>query len=443
MGKTSSEPRASARAAKQRHPTSAKPRTKRLRVAVITGTRAEFGLLRPVMDAIKAHTNLKLIVIAGGAHLLPPARTIREVESAYAVAATVPMQRPGQTGRGADAAALGRGVSGFAKAFADLKPDWVVVLGDRIEAFAAASAASIAGIAVCHIHGGDRAEGIADEAMRHAITKLAHLHCAATKLSAERIVRMGEKPEHVHVTGSPAIDGLDDVRPMSDAEAAALGDPQAIILHHPSGLPAARERAMIHSIIYGVDEMSGGNVLCLSPNSDSGRETILEALHTRCSHSAFDIEYPFRGPLPTLRVRRRPSRKPASGIERDWRLIEHLPRPAFLALLKRFCPDGPSPHGLLVGNSSAGLIEAQDMGVRVVNVGPRQSGRESGDTVVDVPEGDLPIIGTKIDWALSLNLEGWKIARLYGDGRAGPRIAALLAQTDPHAPALLRKRNAY
>ncbi|MBY0260816.1 MAG: UDP-N-acetylglucosamine 2-epimerase, partial [Phycisphaerales bacterium] len=168
MGKTPSEPRASARAAKQRPPASTKPQSKRLRVAVVTGTRAEFGLLRPVMDAIKARKDLQLLVVAGGAHLLAPARTIREVESAYTVAATVPMQRPGQTGRAADAAALGRGVSGFAKAFADLKPDWVVVLGDRIEALAAGSAASVAGIAVCHIHGGDRAEGIADEAMRHA-----------------------------------------------------------------------------------------------------------------------------------------------------------------------------------------------------------------------------------------------------------------------------------
>src|SRR5579862_2576012 len=97
------------------------------------------------------------------------------------------------------------------------------------------SAASVGGFAVCHIHGGDRAEGIADEAMRHAITKLAHLHCASTKLSARRLIAMGERPEHVHITGSPAIDGLDRIKPMSDADARALGDPRVVMLLHPSG----------------------------------------------------------------------------------------------------------------------------------------------------------------------------------------------------------------
>src|SRR5205085_16296 len=113
-----------------------------LTVAIITGTRAEFGLLHPVMRAVRKHKRLKLQVIAAGAHFLPPARTIKEIEREFTVAARVPMQIPGKTGRGADALATARGLDGFARAYARLKPDWVVVLGDRIEAFAAASAAS-------------------------------------------------------------------------------------------------------------------------------------------------------------------------------------------------------------------------------------------------------------------------------------------------------------
>src|SRR5205814_7191599 len=113
--------------------------------------------------------------------------------------------------------ATGRGIAGFARVFEEIRPDWVVVLGDRIEAFAAASAASIGGWALAHIHGGDRAEGIADEAMRHAITKLAHLHLAATPQSGERIARMGERPAHVHVVGSPALDELGSIPALPEA----------------------------------------------------------------------------------------------------------------------------------------------------------------------------------------------------------------------------------
>ncbi|MBC7773036.1 MAG: UDP-N-acetylglucosamine 2-epimerase, partial [Pyrinomonadaceae bacterium] len=200
----------------------------KLRIAVVTGSRAEFGLLAPVMRAIRGHPMLELLTVAAGSHYMPPAFTHRDVEAEFVVDASVPMQDAddartgagggnGGRGRAADALSLGRGVCGFAAAFDRLMPAWVVVLGDRIEAFAAASAAAIAGIRVAHIHGGDRAEGIADESMRHAITKLAHLHFTATAESALRVLRMGEPSETIHVVGSPAIDGIGDIAPMSDA----------------------------------------------------------------------------------------------------------------------------------------------------------------------------------------------------------------------------------
>lgn len=432
---------------------------KRRRVCIVTGTRAEFGLLVPVMDAIKKRKDLELQVVAAGAHFLKPARTIREVEAKYTIAARVPMQMQGKTGRDADAAALGRGVEGFARAFKRLKPDWVVVLGDRIEAFAAASAASIAGIAVCHIHGGDRAEGIADEAMRHAITKLSHLHCAATKLSAERIRKMGEKPEHVHVTGSPAIDGLSKVKPMGDGEAAKYGDPRVIILLHPSGhlhgetvrfrprvlqdhfgpdmprLPrsvpfAAYERAerTFAAFTYFAttclpDEpllgtcrnagltACGGNGprgLFLHPNADPGGDQILEKWQ---ANSRFC----------------------------GWPVVPHIPRHAFVSLLKRMAQ---KKRGLMVGNSSAGLIECAALGVPALNLGPRQAGRERTRNVVDAdPLDTIGVIGR----VRAADRLAGKLPRSthFGDGRAGPRIAALLAKTNPHDPGLLRKRNSY
>ena len=179
------------------------------RVAVVTGSRADFGLLRSTMEAISAAPELDLQVVVAGAHLLPPDETIDEVRDCFEVDAVVEMQHAGRRGRTADATATGRGVVGFTAAFDRLDPDVVLVLGDRIEAFAAAASAGIGGRLVAHVHGGDRAEGVADESMRHAITKLAHLHFPATPTSGERIRRLGEPTDSVHVVGSPAADGID------------------------------------------------------------------------------------------------------------------------------------------------------------------------------------------------------------------------------------------
>ncbi|MFN0010423.1 MAG: UDP-N-acetylglucosamine 2-epimerase [Phycisphaerales bacterium] len=391
-----------------RPPTHTKPRT----VAVITGSRAEFGLLRPVMDAIAANKHLRLRVIAAGSHMLPPARTIREVEAAYTVAARVPMQRAAHATRADDATAVARGIYCFTRVFAKLKPDWVVVLGDRTEAFAAASAASIAGLAVCHIHGGDRAEGIADEAMRHAITKLAHLHCAATAQSASRIIRMGERPQHVHITGSPAIDGLRRIRPLAFDDWLWMDLPMAIFLLHPSGQGAAADTLAATSTLHAWERTVGGRstLLLLEPNHDAGRGPILKAMHTFAARSHCAT------------------------------LAAHMPRDRFVALLKRM-REG-TPMGMLIGNSSAGLIECAALGVPAVNIGPRQAGREQGKNVVNVPTPSVGSVSRALFAAARLG-RTLRPSSLFGTGRAGPRIAALLASTDPHAVALLRKRNAY
>ncbi|MCW5764656.1 MAG: UDP-N-acetylglucosamine 2-epimerase (hydrolyzing) [Phycisphaeraceae bacterium] len=389
------------------------------RVLVVTGSRAEFGLLRPVMDAVRRNRRLRLLVAVAGEHLLRPALTWREVATAYRIDAKVPMQRRGDRGRLAHAAATGRGVEGFARAYKRLKPDWVVVLGDRVEAFAAASAASIAGIAVCHIHGGDRAEGIADEAMRHAITKLSHLHCAATNRSAARIVSMGERKQFVHTTGSPAIDGLQRIGPMGDREARTLGDPVAVVLLHPSGVGPDADTlggCLATLIARLASRLAAGRpdrVLLLEPNHDPGREHILRTY--RLSDTA---HLPRRA---------------------------HLPRPVFVALLKRLAR---TPGGVLIGNSSAGLIEAAAVGLPVVNFPPRQDGRERDRNVVDARGIALGAGAPRLRPAAALAraraLSGRiSPSRLFGDGRAGPRVAALLARVDPRDPALLRKRNAY
>ncbi len=390
------------------------PSTSRKRVTIVTGSRSEFGLLRPVMEAVKKHKGLTLQVVVAGEHLLAPARTWREVEAAFGIDAKVPMQKKGDKGRADHAAACGRGVEGFSRVFKKLKPDWVVVLGDRIEAFAAASAASIAGVAVCHIHGGDRAEGIADEAMRHAITKLAHLHCAATKLSAERIERMGEPKRLVQVTGSPAIDGLSGAKKLSRGTARALGDSNVIVLLHPSGLDEAGER----NAAVGVSCLAVclGRPVFLSPNSDPGHQQIRRQWRFMQKHNS----------CPT---------------------IDHLPRAEFLALVRRLAADS---NGVIVGNSSAALLECAALGLPAINVGRRQAGRETPSTVLSIPLIEFDPHDRGFDQSVRncrkhIQQVHARKERLhpYGDGRAGPRIAALLVKIDPHDPALLRKRIAY
>ncbi|MCW5774918.1 MAG: UDP-N-acetylglucosamine 2-epimerase (hydrolyzing) [Phycisphaeraceae bacterium] len=381
------------------------PPGSRRRVMVVTGTRAEFGLLRPVMDAVHRHPELELLVIASGAHLIPPADTFHEVKAAFPVADSVPMQKASDSTRLDDAEALGRGIARFARSLAGLRPDWVVVLGDRIEAFAAASAASVGGVAVAHIHGGDRAEGVADEAIRHAITKLAHLHLAATAQSAERIRRMGERPEFVHVVGSPAIDGLDDIAPLSDAEIESLcgGVPEAVFLMHPIGRHAEEEEAAASGVLAGLDGM---RIVAFDPNHDPGRRGITHAIEGAAARGAL-------------------------------RRVTHLPRPRFIGLLKRLAESG----GVLVGNSSAGLIEAAALRLPAVDIGARQAGRERPPNVISCDAEAAHAVRRAVEKARGIDRT--TLSHPYGDGHAGEHAAALLASTDPGTATLLRKRCTY
>ncbi len=367
-------------------------------IAVVTGTRADFGLLRPVMRAIAASPALRLQTIITGTHLLPDLNTRSEVAAEFDIAAELPMQQPGETGRIADAIALGRGITGLAETFAELHPDVVLVLGDRIEAFAAASAASVAGILVAHIHGGDRAEGVADEAMRHASTKLAHIHFPATQQSAERIRRMGEREDSIHLVGSPAIDDLASFEPLTDDQLRTLGiDPVrdfTVVLHHPTGLDDATEYDTMSAILAATESAFEGNFVIGTPNHDPGREAVIRAIGDRP-------------------------------------MLPHLPRKQFIGLLKR--------AKLLIGNSSAGLIEAAALGVSVVNVGPRQAGRERASNAIDAAEATQSRIALAVQQA---RLHHPAANHPYGNGQSGQRIAARFEQFQGSPPSP-RKHNQY
>lgn len=359
--------------------------SKRKAITVVTGSRAESGLLMSTMRAIEAHRSLKLRVVVAGSHMVQG--TWRDLRAAgFRIDAKVRMQVKGRSGRTADAEALGRGVTGFGKAFAAFCPDFVVVLGDRVEVLAAACAATVGGVRLAHIHGGDRAEGLADEAIRHAVSKLAQLHFAATPGSRRRLIKMGEVAGRVHHVGSPAVDGLSCVESADDA-------PELIVMQHPAGGSDEEESRQMRAILSAT---RGYDRLVMMPNLDAGGAGI-------------------RGAIRAAKA------KP----------VEHLSRDRFLSLLKG--------TKAIVGNSSAGLIEAAALRVPCVNIGSRQNGREKPSNVIDCGTGQAAITKA-IRRAVGLGLR--RMRHPYGGGDAGERIAGLLAGVDVRSVPL-GKQNSY
>ena len=384
-----------------------KVRPSKRTIAVVTGTRAEFGLLTSVMRAIDVHRSLQLRTIVAGLHW--PMKTWRDVRDAgFSIDAKVRMQTIGSVGREADAQATGKGIAGFSKVFSDMQPDVVLVLGDRIEAFAAASAASISGFRVAHSHGGDRAEGVADEGMRHAISKLSHIHFPATATSRKRLIRMGELSETVFQVGSPSIDLLTSfglaTRAYSEDLITSEGStdgpaPAFIIAQHPIGESAAKESQWMNQTLnaawFAMGEMPADAwCLAVAPNRDPGSEGIRQVLKMNSSQG-------------------------------------HLPREQFVSYLVN--------AKAIIGNSSAGLIEAAALRTPCVNIGPRQNGREKPANVIDCGYGEK-LVQVAINKALKLKLHRMK--HPYGDGDTGKKIADLLAALDLREIPI-RKKNAY
>lgn len=364
------------------------------RICFVTGTRAEFGLMRSTLRAIAARPKLQLQLVVTGMHLDP--RHGRSVDvirrDGWKIDAVVPW-RPGSNDSGEVANHTGIAMSGLARAFDKLEPDVVLVCGDRVEAFAAASAAHVGQRLVAHVHGGDRAQGQVDDAMRHAITKLSHLHFAATKQSGARIRKLGEDVSRIHVVGTPGLDGIEqdalslmEVRQLvPDIRKHAY----ALIVLHPDepSEKLAFERASM--LVRAAKLIGFERIAVVAPNNDPGAAGIFRAWSIA-------------------------AKQPNVTVHRD------LPRPAFLALMR--------DAAVLAGNSSAGIIEAASFGTPVLNVGPRQLGRERSGNVMDVPYNEVAIrkaMGKVWNRGKPLRFTGRNV---YGSGGAGQRIADILGR---------------
>jgi GDP/UDP-N,N'-diacetylbacillosamine 2-epimerase (hydrolysing) len=376
------------------------------RVAYVTGTRADYGLFSEPLKRIREHPRLELSLIVTGMHLEPEfGSTIKEIEAdAMPIAARVKNLTGGDTGAD-QARSVGNALLGITDALVESRPDLLIVLGDRAEMLAGAIAAAHLNIAVAHVHGGD-VSGTVDDLVRDAITKLSHVHFAATEDAAARLRGMGEQPERVHVTGAPGLDYLSRFEPIPiDQLAQELGfDPKRpflIFTQHPVTLEMDAATEQMEASLAAL-EAADVQVVATYPNADAGGRAMIGVLDR--------------------------------WKNRDWlHVTPNLGRHRYASLLKS--------AAAMAGNSSSGIIEAPFFGVPVVNIGTRQEGRQRADNVLDVGY-DREAIRKSVVCALS---DESFIARArhttnpYGDGHAGERIVEVLASLEV-GPGLLSKR---
>ncbi len=366
-------------------------------VGVVTTSRADFGIFRPVLRRILEAPALRLHLIVSGSHLSPDfGMTVREIEEeGLEIKDRVKISLDSDTPE-AIAKAMGYATIGFAESFGCQRPDMLLVVGDRFEMHAAAAAAVPFTIPIAHIHGGETTQGAIDEVFRHSMTKFSHLHFVATEESARRVIQLGEEPWRVTVSGAPTLDNLSDFEPLSLAELETqvgmdLTDRGFLLVtFHPVTLEYHEAGKQILELVAALDSLEHPVVFTL-PNADTAgleiRRKILQTVENQ------------------------------SG----WVAVGSLGHRGYFSAM--------AYAAAMVGNSSSGLIEAPSFGLPDVNIGIRQEGRTRGLNVVDCACEREAIISATLKAlapAFRASLKGK--ANPYGDGRAAERIVRCLAE---------------
>lgn len=390
------------------------------KVCFVTGSRAEFGLMASVLEAIRNDRRLRLQMVVTGMHLDPSNGNTAGLIAAegWVTDRVVAWEPNSGRDRRTTARNTGLAIAGLADAFAELASEIVLVVGDRVEAFAAAAAGHVGGLVVAHVHGGDRAAGQVDDSLRHAITKLAHVHFPATRQSAGRLFQLGEDCRRIHRTGSPGLDGIVAAAARADRVAECVGPltpgRYALLLLHPVDADEAVESERAATVLRAVASCPFEQVVILYPNNDPGAAGIARTWDA--------VEAKDRPVLPP------------GGTDGRLRVERHVPRDVFLGLLR--------DAAVLVGNSSAGIIEAASFRTPVVDVGPRQAGRERGTGVVNVAYSEAAIRRHLLAvWNRGRPRRNRSGNIYQGSGAAG-KIASVLARL-PVDDRLLRKLIRY
>jgi UDP-hydrolysing UDP-N-acetyl-D-glucosamine 2-epimerase len=360
----------------------------------------------PILREILSAPDLALELYVTGMHLAPEyGRTVQVIErDGFPIAERIEMLVASDSPEGI-AKSIGLGVIGFSQAFGRKRPDILMLLGDRFEMLAAASAALPFALPLAHVHGGESTEGLIDEAIRHALTKMSHVHFVSTEAYAKRVIQMGEDPSRVTVSGAPGLDNLRFIKLMSldelaDQRGMRLQQPFLLVTYHPLTLETDQSIRQLDELL-GVLEDSGMNILFTYPNADTDSRRIIERVES------------------FARTNSRAQVAVNLGTQAYFSVMSHAQA--------------------MVGNSSSGIIEAASFKLPVVDIGNRQRGRLVGKNVVHA-EANRQAIAEALNAALGLDLEN--LINPYGDGHAAGRIVKKLQEVELGTPLLLKRFHA-
>jgi len=371
--------------------------TKR-KICVVTGTRAEYGLLYWVMKEVSSAPDLQLQIIVTGMHLSPEfGLTYRQIEAdGLVIDAKVEMLLSSDTEVGISKS-IGLGVIGFADAMARLAPDVLVVLGDRFEILAAAQVALVAGVTIAHISGGEVTRGAIDDTIRHCLTKMARYHFVAAEPYRRRVIQLGESPDCVFNVGDPALDNI--VRlPLLSRESLAqeisldISRRYFLVTFHPTTVGASDPDGTFSALLKALDEFPDFGVLLTKPNADAGSRSLSKMVDG----------YAVRNATRAIAV-------------------TSLGQVNYLSAMKH--------SSAVVGNSSSGIVEAPAMGIPTVNVGVRQDGRLKASSVIDCGEDEISIIeALKKATSETFKRSATGAVSLYGNCNASTQIVNKLRE---------------
>lgn len=364
------------------------------KICVITGTRADYGLLYWLMKKIESSPRLELQVIATGMHLSPEfGLTSKEIEKEFHISKKIEMLMSSDTPIGISKS-MGLGQISFSEAFSELQPDITVVLGDRYEVFAAATAAMVARIPIAHLHGGEITEGLIDEAIRHSLTKMSHLHFTATEEYRKRVIQLGERPEFVMNVGGLGIDNIKNLDLLSKEELQEaigfkLAERNVLVTFHPVTLEIATAAEQFQEVLNALKSLKDTNIIFTKANSDTDGRVINEMI--------------------------------------DLYVEKHVEATAFVSLGQLRFLSALQYMDAVVGNSSSGLLEAPSFGIGTINIGDRQKGRVKAESVIDC-EPDEGHINAAFERLYSNDFQTRlkTVKNPYGSGGASQKIVDIL-----------------
>jgi GDP/UDP-N,N'-diacetylbacillosamine 2-epimerase (hydrolysing) len=370
----------------------------RRKVCIVTGTRAEYGLLYWLMKEIEIDPELQLQIVATGMHLSPEfGLTYKEIEKEFKIDKKIEMLLSSDTSIGISKS-MGLAQISFAEAYEELQPDIIVVLGDRYEIFSAASVAMIANIPIAHLHGGEATEGLIDESIRHSITKMSHLHFTATEEYKNRVIQLGEQPKRVFNVGGMGIENIKRLELLSkeefeDSISFKLGIKNILITFHPVTLENATSKKQFQELLDAIDELSDTKIIFTKANSDTDGRIINQMID----------EYVLKNSNKSI-------------------AFASLGQHRYLSALQYM--------DAMVGNSSSGLAEAPSFKIGTINIGDRQKGRIKALSVIDCKPNKKDILDAFRELYSSGFQDSLKfVQNPYGDGIASRKITKILKNT--------------